>query len=82
MGHNFGSLVFTPVVRVLQERYGSRRQYTSAVAQVVRRLPQVLFGAEREDRTVRPPSSAQSCNTTMVVSRLQPFVAAKNHSIW
>jgi hypothetical protein len=27
MGHNFGSLVFTPVVKALQERYGSRRQY-------------------------------------------------------
>jgi predicted pyridoxine 5'-phosphate oxidase superfamily flavin-nucleotide-binding protein len=27
MAHNFGSLVFTPVVKALQERYGSRRQY-------------------------------------------------------
>jgi predicted pyridoxine 5'-phosphate oxidase superfamily flavin-nucleotide-binding protein len=27
MGHNFGSLVFTPVVKALQEKYGSRRQY-------------------------------------------------------
>ena len=27
MTHNFGSLVFTPVVKALQERYGSRRQY-------------------------------------------------------
>ena len=26
-GHNFGSFVFTPVVKALQERYGSRRQY-------------------------------------------------------
>jgi predicted pyridoxine 5'-phosphate oxidase superfamily flavin-nucleotide-binding protein len=25
--HNFGSLVFTPVIRALQEKYGSRRQY-------------------------------------------------------
>jgi len=25
---NFGSLVFTPAVKALQERYGSRRQYT------------------------------------------------------
>jgi hypothetical protein len=24
---SFGSLVFTPVVKTLQERYGSRRQY-------------------------------------------------------
>jgi predicted pyridoxine 5'-phosphate oxidase superfamily flavin-nucleotide-binding protein len=27
MAHNFGSLVFTPVIKGLQERYGSRRQY-------------------------------------------------------
>jgi predicted pyridoxine 5'-phosphate oxidase superfamily flavin-nucleotide-binding protein len=27
MSRNFGSLVFTPVIKVLQERYGSRRQY-------------------------------------------------------
>jgi len=27
MARNFGSLVFTPVVRALQEKYGSRRQY-------------------------------------------------------
>jgi predicted pyridoxine 5'-phosphate oxidase superfamily flavin-nucleotide-binding protein len=27
MPHNFGSLVFTPVVKALQEKYGSRRQY-------------------------------------------------------
>jgi hypothetical protein len=27
MGNNFGSLVFTPMVRALQEKYGSRRQY-------------------------------------------------------
>jgi predicted pyridoxine 5'-phosphate oxidase superfamily flavin-nucleotide-binding protein len=27
MPHNFGSLVFTPVIKALQERYGSRRQY-------------------------------------------------------
>jgi predicted pyridoxine 5'-phosphate oxidase superfamily flavin-nucleotide-binding protein len=27
MAHGFGSLVFTPVVKTLQERYGSRRQY-------------------------------------------------------
>jgi predicted pyridoxine 5'-phosphate oxidase superfamily flavin-nucleotide-binding protein len=27
MAHNFGSLVFTPVVKSLQEKYGSRRQY-------------------------------------------------------
>lgn len=27
MPHNYGSLVFTPVVKALQERYGSRRQY-------------------------------------------------------
>jgi len=27
MAHNFGALAFTPVVKALQERYGSRRQY-------------------------------------------------------
>src|SRR5882724_11115273 len=27
MAHNFGSLVFTPVVKTLQENHGSRRQY-------------------------------------------------------
>jgi uncharacterized protein len=27
VAHNFGSLVFTPAVKALQERYGSRRQY-------------------------------------------------------
>jgi predicted pyridoxine 5'-phosphate oxidase superfamily flavin-nucleotide-binding protein len=27
MAHKFGSLVFTPVVKALQERFGSRRQY-------------------------------------------------------
>ncbi len=27
MGNNFGSLVFTPMVKALQEKYGSRRQY-------------------------------------------------------
>lgn len=27
MGSNFGSLVFTPMVKALQEKYGSRRQY-------------------------------------------------------
>src|SRR5271167_2936651 len=29
MTKSFGSLVFTPVVKALQERYGSRRQYAS-----------------------------------------------------
>jgi predicted pyridoxine 5'-phosphate oxidase superfamily flavin-nucleotide-binding protein len=27
MAHNFGSLVFTPLVKALQEKHGSRRQY-------------------------------------------------------
>jgi uncharacterized protein len=27
MPHSFGSLAFTPAVKALQERYGSRRQY-------------------------------------------------------
>ena len=32
MSHNFGSLVFTPVIKALQERYGSRRQYARLAA--------------------------------------------------
>jgi predicted pyridoxine 5'-phosphate oxidase superfamily flavin-nucleotide-binding protein len=32
MGHNFGSLVFTPLVKALQEKYGSRRQYARVEA--------------------------------------------------
>jgi predicted pyridoxine 5'-phosphate oxidase superfamily flavin-nucleotide-binding protein len=31
MARNFGSLVFTPVVQALQEKYGSRRQYARMV---------------------------------------------------
>jgi predicted pyridoxine 5'-phosphate oxidase superfamily flavin-nucleotide-binding protein len=27
MAHNFGSLAFTPAIKALQEKYGSRRQY-------------------------------------------------------
>lgn len=30
MANNFGSLVFTPVVKALQEKYGSRRHYARA----------------------------------------------------
>src|SRR6267142_6464928 len=37
MAHNFGSLVFTPVVKALQERYGSRRQYARLEASAVSR---------------------------------------------
>jgi uncharacterized protein len=32
MAYTFGSLVFTPVVKALQERYGSRRQYAKREA--------------------------------------------------
>lgn len=34
MAHNFGSLVFTPLVKALQEKYGSRRQYARMEAGV------------------------------------------------
>jgi predicted pyridoxine 5'-phosphate oxidase superfamily flavin-nucleotide-binding protein len=34
MAHNFGSLVFTPVGKALQERHGSRRQYARMEAGV------------------------------------------------
>ena len=33
MANNFGSLVFTPVVKQIQQRYGSRRQYERLAAQ-------------------------------------------------
>ena len=33
MTNTFGSLVFTPVVKELQQRYGSRRQYERLAAQ-------------------------------------------------
>src|SRR5579871_6538312 len=32
MAYTFGSLVFTPVIKALQERYGSRRQYAKREA--------------------------------------------------
>lgn len=32
MAHNFGNLVFTPVIRALQEKHGSRRQYARMAA--------------------------------------------------
>ena len=32
MAYSFGSLVFTPVIKALQERYGSRRQYAKREA--------------------------------------------------
>jgi uncharacterized protein len=35
MAYPFGSLVFTPVIKALQERYGSRRQYAKREASVV-----------------------------------------------
>jgi uncharacterized protein len=35
MAYNFGSLVFTPVIKALQERYGSRRQYAKREASSV-----------------------------------------------
>ncbi len=33
MAHNFGSLVFAPLVKALQEKYGSRRQYARMEAE-------------------------------------------------
>jgi uncharacterized protein len=50
--HNFGSFVFTPVVKALQERYGSRRQYAKLekAAESPDRLgeDERLFIAERD----------------------------------
>ncbi len=34
MAKNFGTLVFTPLVKALQEKYGSRRQYARMEAGV------------------------------------------------
>jgi predicted pyridoxine 5'-phosphate oxidase superfamily flavin-nucleotide-binding protein len=52
MAHNFGSLVFTPVVKALQERYGSRRQYAklegSAVSKDSLGEEESWFIAERD----------------------------------
>ena len=53
MAHNFGSLVFTPVVKALQEKYGSRRQYarmeSSSGASPDRLGPEeIAFIAERD----------------------------------
>src|SRR5277367_203959 len=52
MGHNFGSLVFTPLVKALQEKYGSRRQYARMEAgpSVPDRLgpDESMFIAERD----------------------------------
>ena len=36
MAQHFGSLVFTPVVKALQEKYGSRRQYARMEGAVLR----------------------------------------------
>lgn len=46
MTKSFGSLVFTPVVKSLQERYGSRRQYASIEKQGG--SPNALGPGERE----------------------------------
>src|SRR5450432_3356148 len=52
MAHNFGSLVFTPVVKALQEKYGSRRQYArmeAGAASLDRLGPdETAFIAERD----------------------------------
>lgn len=45
MAHQFGALVFTPVVKALQERYGSRRQYARLEASA---SPDRLGTRERE----------------------------------
>lgn len=52
MAHNFGSLVFTPVIKALQAKYGSRRQYArmEPVAGSTDRLgpDEVAFLTERD----------------------------------
>jgi predicted pyridoxine 5'-phosphate oxidase superfamily flavin-nucleotide-binding protein len=46
MAHNFGSLVFTPTVHALQEKYGSRRQYARMASGSS--SPDVIGEGERE----------------------------------
>ena len=46
---SFGSLVFTPLVKKLQERYGSRRQYERMAANA---------SLSRIEHDVRPRSAA------------------------
>lgn len=52
MANNFGSLVFTPVVKALQEKYGSRRHYARAESEGASRdrlgPEESAFIAERE----------------------------------
>ncbi len=52
MAHNFGSLVFTPLVKALQEKHGSRRQYARVEAEgsVLDRLTsgETAFIADRD----------------------------------
>jgi predicted pyridoxine 5'-phosphate oxidase superfamily flavin-nucleotide-binding protein len=52
MAYTFGSLVFTPVIKGLQERYGSRRQYakreTSGLSQDSIGPSELEFLAERD----------------------------------
>lgn len=45
MAYPFGSLVFTPVVKALQERYGSRRSYAKREES---RVPQDALGPDEE----------------------------------
>jgi uncharacterized protein len=52
VAHNFGSLVFTPVVKALQEKYGSRRHYawmeSGGVLQDRLGPDEIAFIAERD----------------------------------
>ena len=45
MAYPFGSLVFTPVIKALQERYGSRRSYAKREES---RVPQYVLGPDEE----------------------------------
>jgi hypothetical protein len=57
MARNFGSLVFTPVIKALQERYGNRRQYArlEEKGSSADRLgpEEAAFIAERDSRGAR-----------------------------
>lgn len=62
MSKTFGSLVFTPVVKQLQERYGSRRQYERIAARTD--LPQGLGPEEQQFITERDSFYMASIGST------------------
>jgi hypothetical protein len=73
MHMSFGSLVFTPVVKILQERHGSRRQYermecTDSSQQRLGPMEQA-FLAEREAFTGRRPERRDGPMSSIAAAR-------------